>query len=327
MPSSACSPRRAFTLVELLVVLAVIGVLVALLLPAVQSAREAARRTECANHLRQFGLAAHQFHDSFRRLPPGVLGTPPKGAEFDATSGHQYVGTWPYLLPYLEMMPVADRIGIDLNVDRLDQAWWDDVSTWQIAQARLAPLLCPSASPYGNRYAVGACLLTFFDYDESEAVAEFIYFTNDTGGAELGRANYVSSNGALGNVIGNWGEYEGLFSTRTSNTLAHASDGTSHTLLFGEWRGGRLTHAPYDRGYQAAYSWMGASGHPAVFGLNYTNDPGPGWWQYSSYHPGVVQFCFADGAVHSISQHVDERRFWLSAAMYDGQVPPDGLLP
>ena len=87
--------RRGFTLVELLVVIAIIGILVALLLPAVQAAREAARRTQCSNNLRQIGLAAHQYHDSHQHLPPGIGYTP---LETGSVWGQHFF----HLLPYLE---------------------------------------------------------------------------------------------------------------------------------------------------------------------------------------------------------------------------------
>src|SRR5678810_851038 len=91
--------RRAFTLVELLVVIAIIGVLVALLLPAVQSAREAARRTQCANNLKQMGIGLHNYHDTFQRFP---FGWSDRGA-----------GWTSMLLPYIEQIPLWDTPGFN----------------------------------------------------------------------------------------------------------------------------------------------------------------------------------------------------------------------
>jgi prepilin-type N-terminal cleavage/methylation domain-containing protein len=108
--------RTGFTLVELLVVIAIIGILVALLLPAVQAAREAARRMQCGNNQKQFGLAMHNYHDVYKKFPYGVL-------RFDNTAAGGNVDSWASsqitwigrLLPYLEQQPLYDRINFSLH--------------------------------------------------------------------------------------------------------------------------------------------------------------------------------------------------------------------
>jgi len=134
MNSSHRLRRGGFTLVELLVVIAIIGVLVALLLPAVQMAREAARRMNCQNNVRQLGLALHSFHDAYGGFPPGRVNA-------TATSC-----SWPpFVLPYIEQKNLFERYRFDLR--------WDDANTNDngVIQTTIKIFICPSC-PY-RKYA------------------------------------------------------------------------------------------------------------------------------------------------------------------------------
>ncbi len=126
-------PCRGFTLIELLVVIAIIGVLIALLLPAVQSAREAARRTECVNNLKQIGIALHTYHDKFLTLPPGRVRSRVEGI------GQVFSG-FSQILPQLEQSQVFDAINFDLNADRGTGGPENDTAR----RLRIAVFLCPS---------------------------------------------------------------------------------------------------------------------------------------------------------------------------------------
>src|SRR5438067_738206 len=123
-------PRRGgFTLVELLVVIAIIGVLVALLLPAVQAAREAARRSQCANNLKQLSLAVTQFHDAHGTVPPIVARSPTP----DWGNGWGFI---PFMLPFLEQQPLYDTINFNASICCN--------SMQQVHRAQIRSLSCPS---------------------------------------------------------------------------------------------------------------------------------------------------------------------------------------
>src|SRR5438876_2275143 len=136
--------RNGFTLVELLVVIAIIGALVALLLPAVQSAREAARATQCKSHLKQLGLALHQYHDTHNVLPPGWLADEPQGAPGWGWTTH--------LLAYLEQKNLVEgAIHWDLPIA--------DPANQRARETVVPMLLCPS-DPAPKLFALGGALDT-----------------------------------------------------------------------------------------------------------------------------------------------------------------------
>jgi prepilin-type N-terminal cleavage/methylation domain-containing protein len=133
---SKCVESRGFTLVELLVVIAIIGILIALLLPAVQAAREAARRSQCTNNLKQIGLALHNYHDTFKSLPSGCVSKVVNGTTSNTAWG------WPALiLPQLEQQPLYDAIKPG------HQSLWatvGDPALKPLMQQPISALLCPS---------------------------------------------------------------------------------------------------------------------------------------------------------------------------------------
>ena len=115
-------PRRGFTLIELLVVIAI---LIALLLPAVQQAREAARRIQCKNRLKQIALAAQNFHDSRNALPPGYLGPIPVGTRNNSSNigTFQQIGVLVFLLPFMELNNLEEQVRVIKVIDQPGPAW------------------------------------------------------------------------------------------------------------------------------------------------------------------------------------------------------------
>ncbi|MGE0758217.1 MAG: DUF1559 domain-containing protein [Pirellulaceae bacterium] len=197
--------RRAFTLVELLVVIAIIGVLVSLLLPAVQAAREAARRMQCTNHLKQLGLAVHNHHDAYKKFP-SASHSPEWQSVLNNGQSWDRLSYLTRLLPYMEQSALYDQIAPFANLGR--RPWnYDDGTT------------TPTKGPYAVEIPTFRC--------PSDGVQISL--------TDIRPTNYVC---CKGDVYLNYGDYEwrGAFSNgiRGKCSLATITDGSSNTIMLSE---------------------------------------------------------------------------------------------
>ena len=307
--------QRGFTLIELLVVIAIIAILIALLLPAVQQAREAARRTQCKNNLKQLGLACHNFHDIYNRFPAGYLGAahtvvPAPSGFFD----HQWTGIVPQLLPQLEQSVVYERINVWKGVDRRpdpmnpgsplpETGYFSDNATFAVAQAKLSAVRCPSDTEVGKLGQVA--LLHTYEIGTNFGSATVYSFS--PANFSLGPTNYLGVAGGFGNLSNAWAPEKGIFGTRTKFNFRDVTDGTSNTLLFGEVTGG----SDYN------FSWISGGIMMQAYGLS--NTATQNWYQFESFHTGVIQFALADGSVRALSKNIDTETFRRLTVMQDGK--------
>ncbi|GAB6186172.1 DUF1559 family PulG-like putative transporter [Thermopirellula anaerolimosa] len=309
--------RPGFTIVELLVVIAIIGLLIALLLPAVQMARESARRGQCLNNLKQLALAAHNFHEVNKAFPPGYLGPLPQAAV------PPYPGQWTsvhgFLLSFTEQKNIrrasdsdaADFGGISLyDESRSGAGYWQRPAGWEAAKMQPPLLLCPSDFARSNPDAVALLHFHYVAPHVSLVAANF----SDGSGASLGRTNYLGSGGYMG-VTGVAGSdiYRGVFWNRSHESFASITDGSSNALLFGEVMGG--TQEP-----GRSFGWFGCGVMASAWGLATDAQGKTGWFQFTSRHPGVVQFAMADGSCRPISQNIDRDTFVYLSSISDGNV-------
>lgn len=207
---SLCEGRfsKGFTLVELLVVIAIIGVLIALLLPAVQAAREAARRMQCSNQLKQIGLAVHNYHDAYNSMPAGqsIL----VGKNGTAAKTCRYYSTLLMISPYLEQQAVYDQATAGMK-NATDTYAGDDPSSGGPWSAKITALLCPSDgnTKLGDgRTSYAVCVGDWADRNVSNTPSS-------------GAGKHPNDRGAFA-LANQWKGFEGL------------ADGTSNTIIFGE---------------------------------------------------------------------------------------------
>ncbi len=312
------SGRWGFTLVELLVVIAIIGILVALLLPAVQAAREAARRMSCGNNLKQMGLSLHNFHDTYKKFPVG---------EYD--DDHNNWGWHVYLLPFFEQNALYEKM-LDNTLPSANNGVW------------LPPNMGGgpngvNVDTLGNRHNVNTTTGTGGGALGARTVIEALICPSDVlpnqCNNQYAKTNYLANIGNQNTWPGGWGCHATVFGNHQNGIMVKANhntetwamrmaditDGTSNTVMVGEvsvsanvsatnigdgafpiWAGGN----PNGRGCGDIY------GLGSTFRLMETN-----YWinritgnesmlSFGSKHPGGAQFVLGDGSVRFISQTI-----------------------
>ncbi|TWT31567.1 DUF1559 domain-containing protein [Blastopirellula retiformator] len=338
------SPKHGFTLVELLVVIAIIGVLIALLLPAVQQAREAARRMSCSNNLKQLGLAAHNYHDTYQHLPPGNVAA---------------INWKVCVLPFLEQRTITDQLTYDLNDDFHSDSGSNNVDV--LSGVLVDALNCPSSvvDPFVDQNGANPGRLQYHTYLGVNGAADPSVTGNLATSGKCQKTyfgGYACNNGPMLGLVG--------------VAFRDITDGLSNTVIIGEQAGrdpGRMAYAA-SSGAEPAYR-QGASGgwngDSSSAGL-YENPPIPAWGfdpvdspgangfatydgiapilyplnsacsgdsacllsrgtgaTFNSEHPGGVQFLLADGSARFIPETISLLTLKQLAMKSDGQVIGD----
>lgn len=351
--------RSAFTLVELLVVIAIIGILIALLLPAVQAAREAARRSQCSNNLKQAGLALHNYNDSHKVFPfarGGTGGNPPSMSNGNTVSG------WVPLCPFMEQGPLYDNISAGgppspgtFNNNPTGpvfppfgpRPWFTSFAPWT---TQISGLQCPSES-----------------YQQSGSMR------NGTSTYKFCWGDKSDHSNSMRNTYGGNNERfvgRGCFGYRSAVTVGEITDGTSNTIAFGEAcivggestsdmrmiRGGVAANQPnIQTNPSGCLARAGANGMliGAVLHSNRGHIWGQGQFHHNgfttimppngpqcsvgtgrgnspsvhtaqSYHPGGANVCMADGTVRFISETIDTGNLLLAQPLA-GDPSPYGI--
>ncbi|MSR60132.1 MAG: DUF1559 domain-containing protein [Planctomycetaceae bacterium] len=322
--------RRAFTLIELLVVIAIIAILIALLLPAVQQAREAARRTQCKNNLKQLGLALHNYHDVFNMLPPATIAAGNTTAGNAMTTHGKNTNGLVLLLPYLDQAPMYNLYNHSLCASSSAYGGafgsggvmtcpgpvcpGDPAVNAPIAQTKLAVFACPSDN--GQRLAPAQAY-----YGISPTIANGVRTSYDFSASNT----HYSSQRVWFDAATN---RKFMFGDQSTTTLTDAKDGTSNTAA--------MVENIYDCASGRTSGW-GYRGHTYngvdlvnrsindVYPATHASAPGfTRWWGTpSSKHVGGIHVLMGDGAVRFISENLAlvtrQQLGWMSDGLPIGE--------
>lgn len=320
--------RVAFTLIELLVVIAIIAVLIALLLPAVQQAREAARRTQCKNSLKQVGLALHNYHDTLNKFPAGALGAHDWGHSF-----------WIAILPYVDQAPMYNQWNFSVGSEGWTHSGNPNIN---VIGGKTLPVGMCASSPLPTNVAPRP--------DQNQPIMAPQYM--GISGSE-NRGNYTSAYRQQGNS--NIGVYsnQGMMPYHECINIKDCSDGSSNTILIGECSGQIFDAAGTTKGdCRPGGTWGWQMGHAgdswgSMANGNLSPDAGSGSvatiryapnsrvlntdgcaggenqrrnCPLTSAHVGGAHVLMTDGAVRFISNNIDMNTLTYLGVRNDGQV-------
>lgn len=327
-------PPSGFTLIELLVVIAIIAILIALLLPAVQQAREAARRTQCRGNLKQIGIALHNYHDIYQQLPPGNMDFSANWSTSPFVDAGPQWG-WPaFILPQIDQAPLFNELRInELRLSELGST--ANANVRALTRKPLRIYRCPSDSD---------------SKDTLQGTPDDRHFAGVGWPTEYtATSNYVGVHGNRNSRAWNWwlstGDRveEGIFVNNGTTRFQDISDGSSNTIAVGErkwlnnaasWVGNRN---PPGTGMWGQYYTLGRVGDATTCGAGATGNPVPinaPWVTvaqrqarasqgFSSEHVGGAHFLLADGSVRFISENIEYRdgdvcgRIWTNLGLFN----------